>query len=104
MKDNHSEQAMDGFARRKASSRKRIRQAAYELFSQFGVDKVSITDIARKAGVSPATIYNNFDGKEALVREFVTTTIEQFTTRIQDALTPEMPYRDKMATFVQFIS
>ena len=54
---------------------------------------MSIADIARKAGVSPATIYNNFDGKETLVREFVTTVIEQFTTRIQEALTPDIPYR-----------
>jgi len=43
-----------------------------KLFSQFGVEKVSIVDIARKAGVSQATIYNNFGSKEALVREFVT--------------------------------
>jgi AcrR family transcriptional regulator len=32
--------------------------------------------IARKAGVSQATIYNNIGSKEALAREFVTAAVE----------------------------
>ena len=72
---------MDGFARRKEQSKEEIRKAAWELFSQFGVDKVSMTDIARKAGVSPATIYNNFDSKEALAREFVSGMVEELVSR-----------------------
>ena len=57
---------LDGFTRRKEQSKEDIRRAAWELFSQFGVMKVSIADIARKAGVSQATIYNHFGSKEAL--------------------------------------
>jgi AcrR family transcriptional regulator len=95
---------MDGFARRKEQSREDIRKAAWELFSQFGVDKVSIVDIARKAGVSQATIYNNFDSKEALTREFVTAAVEQLVNRVQEVLSPQQSYLDKMATFIQFIS
>jgi len=45
---------MDGFARRKEQSKEDIRRAAEELFSRFGADKVSVNDIARKAGVSQA--------------------------------------------------
>jgi len=95
---------MDGFARRKEQSKEDIRKAAWELFSQFGVDKVSIMDIARKAGVSQATIYNNFDSKDALAREFVTTAVEQLVNRVQEILTPERQFREKMAAFIQFIS
>jgi AcrR family transcriptional regulator len=95
---------MDGFARRREQSRHRIRQAAWELFSQFGVEKVSIADIARKAGVSPATIYNNFDSKEALAHEFIATTIDQLISRVQTALIPDRPYKAKMTDFVQFLS
>ena len=59
-------------------SKEDIRKAAWELFGQFGVDKVSMADIAKKAGVSQATIYNNFGSKEALIREFVTTAGRKF--------------------------
>lgn len=95
---------MDGFERRKEQSREDIRRAAWELFSQFGVDKVSIADIARKAGVSQATIYNNFGSKEALVREFVTGAVEQLVSSAQEILTPKMSFQEKMAAFIRFIS
>ena len=94
----------DGFARRREQSKRHIRQAAWELFSQFGVEKVSMADIAEKAGVSPATIYNNFDGKEMLAREFVATVIDQLVSRVQTVLTPDRPYQAKMAAFMQLIS
>ena len=95
---------MDGFARRKEQSKKDIRKAAADLFAQFGVDKVSIAEIARKAGVSQATIYNNFGSKDALAREFVAAAVDNLVNRVQAVLTPEKPYRDKIAAFVQFLS
>ena len=73
---------MDGFQRRKEQTKKEIRQAAWALFSRFGVDKVTVADIARKAGVSQATIYNRFGSKDALVREFVTTAIDELVAQM----------------------
>ena len=95
---------MNGFARRKEQSKEDIRNAAAELFAQFGVDKVSIAEIARKAGVSQATIYNNFGSKDALAREFVAAAVDELVNRVQAVLTPEKPYKDKIAAFVQFLS
>lgn len=95
---------MNGFARRREQSKDEIRKAAWGLFGQFGVDKVSIAAIARKAGVSPATIYNNFGSKEALAREFVTNAVEQLVNRARDVLALKKQYRQKMAAFVDFIS
>ena len=95
---------MDGFERRKEQSKEDIRRAAWELFSQFGVDRVSIADIARKADVSQATIYNNFGNKETLVREFVTSAVEHLVNRSQEILTPNLLYQEKMTAFFRFIS
>ena len=95
---------MDGFARRKEQSKEDIRKAAWELFSQFGVERVSIVDIARKAGVSQATIHNNFGSKETLVREFVTTMVDQLMDRVQEVLSYEKPYWEKMAAFIHIIA
>ena len=94
----------DGFTRRKEQSKEDIRKAGWELFSQFGIEKVSIVDIARKAGVSQATIYNNFGSKEALVREFVTAIIDQMVNRIEEVLVPEKPFWEKVADVIQTIS
>jgi AcrR family transcriptional regulator len=94
----------NGFTRRKEQSKEDIRKAAWELFSQFGVEKVSIADIAHKAGVSQATIYNNFGSKETLTREFVTTVVDQLVSRVQEILTPNLLYWEKMAAFIQFLS
>lgn len=94
----------DGFTRRKEHSKEDIRRAAWELFSQFGVEKVSIVDIARKAGVSQATIYNNFGSKDALAREFVTSAVELLVNRVQEVLAPERPYWEKVGEFIRFIS
>jgi AcrR family transcriptional regulator len=95
---------MDGFARRKEQSKEDIHKAAWELFSQFGVERVSIVDIARKAGVSQATIYNNFGSKETLIREFVTTMVDQLMNRVQEVLSYDKPYWEKMAAFIHIIA
>lgn len=95
---------MDGFARRKEQSKEEIRKAAWELFSRHGVDKVSMMDIANKAGVSQVTIYNNFGSKEALAREFVSFAVETLVNGIQQTIAPGRSYEEKMAAFFQFIS
>lgn len=93
----------NGFMRRREKSKEEIRRAAWQLFSEFGVGKVSIADIARKAGVSQATIYNNFQSKDTLAREFVTAMVDQLATRVRQVLEPHRPYWDKVAALIQSI-
>jgi AcrR family transcriptional regulator len=94
----------DGFTRRKEHSKEEIRRAASDLFGRFGVEKVSIADIARKAGVSQATIYNNFGSKEALAREFVTGMIDTLVHQAQNALQPDRPFEEKIEALIAFIT
>ncbi len=93
----------NGFERRREQSKEEIRRAAWELFAQFGVERVSIADIARKAGVSQATIYNNFANKEALAREFVGVAVDGLIDGIDRVLAPEMPFREKLLAFAHYI-
>lgn len=97
-------EVIDGFMRRKEQSKKDIRKAAGELFSQFGVEKVSIIDIARKAGVSQATIYNNFGSKDALTREFIMTVVDRLINQTREILTSDKSYREKLQAFPQFVA
>lgn len=62
---------MDGFERRKERIKENIRQAALELFSNYGVQKVSVSEIAKKAKASQVTIYNYFGSKDELLRDVI---------------------------------
>jgi len=95
---------MDGFTRRKEQSKEDIRKAAWGLFSQFGVEKVSMSDIAHKAGVSPATIYNNFGGKDRLVQEFITTMVDHLMGEVESILALDAPFEQKIVALIQYVT
>jgi AcrR family transcriptional regulator len=92
---------MDRFERRKEQSKEDIRRAAEELFSKFGTDKVSINDIARKAGVAQATIYNNFGNKENLVHDYRKTIVTAIATSFRGILVWKKSYVEKLQGFLQ---
>ena len=92
---------MDGFERRKELSKENIRRAAEELFSKFGPDKVSINDIAHKAGVSQATIYNNFGSKDKLVHDYHKRIVNLIASRFREILIWKKSYVEKLEGFFQ---
>ena len=73
---------MKAYERRMERNKERILQATLELFQVHGIKKTTTNDIARKATVSPATVYNHFGSKEELVRDtvryFLTSTAADF--------------------------
>jgi len=82
--------------RRIERNRKGMLQAALELFRVHGIRKVAMSDIAQKAGVSPATVYNHFGSKEDLVRatveHFLTGTLADFRRIIEG----DLPFLEKL--------
>jgi AcrR family transcriptional regulator len=92
---------MDGFERRKEHSREDIRKAAEQLFTKFGEDKVSVNDIARQAGVSQATIYNNFGSKEALVHDYRSNIVSAVSRRFREILVLKQSYAEKLQDLFQ---
>lgn len=93
---------MDGFERRKEQSKESIRKAAGELFDKFGVGKVSINEIARKAGVSQATIYNNFGSKDGLIQDYFQIRANRFFERFREISKANKPYAEKLEDIVQY--
>lgn len=49
-----------------ASTRKRILDVSEQLFAQKGLAGTAVRDIAREAGLTAPSLYNHFDGKQAL--------------------------------------
>ena len=91
---------MNGFERRKEKNKESIRNASVELFKAFGFRKVSINDIASKAGVSPATIYNHFGSKEELVRDVVKRLMLDTMEKYWAIIESERPFLEKLELII----
>lgn len=95
---------MTGRKNRAEENRNSIIRAAMELFLLRGIKKVSVSDVAQKAGVTSATVYNQFGSKDALVREVI---IEWFTRTLDDykqLLNSEMTFDEKLQAVITFKS
>ena len=91
---------MNGFERRKEQKKESIRRAALELFKLYGTKKVSISEIAARAGVSQVTIYNHFGSKEELVRDTVKTLLLGLIERYRVMIEGEQPFLEKLEQIV----
>ncbi len=91
---------MNGFERRKEQKKDNIRWAALELFQAYGFKKVSINDIAQKAGVSQVTIYNHFGSKDELVRDVVKNLLYGMIDKYRDIIKEKKPFLEKLQAIV----
>ena len=91
---------MNGFERRKERKKESIRRAAIELFQTYGFKKVSLSDIASKAGVSQVTIYNHFGSKEELVHDIVKTVFLSYIEKYREIIEGEKPFPEKLEIIV----
>ena len=91
---------MNGFERRKEQKKEKIRRAALELFGIYGFKKVSVSDIANKAGVSPVTIYNHFRSKDDLVKDVVKTQFDDMLKKYREIIDGEGGFPEKLEAIV----
>ena len=95
---------MKAYERRIERNKERILRATLELFQVHGIKKTTTNDIARKAGVSPATVYNHFGSKEDLVRA----TVEYFLTGaaadFHKIVEQDIPYLEKLEQVILYKS
>ncbi|MFC4905890.1 TetR/AcrR family transcriptional regulator [Actinomadura gamaensis] len=63
----------------------RILDAALAEFETYGLRRVSVEDVARRAGVARTTIYRRFTNKEQLLQAVNLREVRRFLTAISDA-------------------
>ncbi len=73
------------------ASKEKIRIAAMELFIKQGYYATSISDIAKKAGISKGLLYNYYKGKEELLSEMVEARIKEVIEVMEEAITFDTP-------------
>ncbi|HTB97709.1 MAG TPA: TetR/AcrR family transcriptional regulator [Terracidiphilus sp.] len=57
--------------------RRRILDAAWKLFDERGIDRVTMAEITAASGVQPSTIYQYFSNKDEIVWAFLGTSIQE---------------------------
>lgn len=73
-------------------NRDRILAAARALFAERGID-VGMRDIARRAGVGPATLYRRFPTKQAVIDEVFTAQLDACRQIVVDGCADPDPWR-----------
>jgi AcrR family transcriptional regulator len=63
----------------RASTRERILNAAYDLFSRHGLQAVGINSVVEHSGVAKRTLYRHFASKDELIVEFLRMREERWT-------------------------
>ncbi|MGW0806436.1 TetR/AcrR family transcriptional regulator [Nonomuraea sp. NPDC002799] len=97
---DHSDPLPPGGVRADARrSRARLLAAARTAFATSGVD-VSFNEIARSAGVGPATLYRHFPHREDLIAAVVGDSLDEVTALAGDLITGQ----DPVAALRQWIS
>lgn len=91
---------MDGFEKRREQKKKDILNAALALFMKYGIQKVSITEIAKKANVSQVTIYNYFESKDNLVRLVFKFYVDQVWDEQKHLLVNDLPFNEKIKKII----
>ena len=85
--------------RKKQRTRQLIVDAARELFSEHGFERVTVAQVARAAEVSEQTVYNYFPTKEDLLYS----RLESFEAELLGAIREREPGESALAAFARFV-
>ena len=91
---------INGFEKRRQKKKETIRQAAFELFSTYGVQKVTIAEIAKKATVSQVTIYNYFGSKDELLMDVIVDLVENKWQKYKELLGGDLSFQKKLEAMI----
>jgi len=73
-----------------------ILDAAGRVFGKYGIQKTTVTDIVREAGVSRATLYKHFESKEEVFRSVLKREIEDILNADRRAVEEAVTTREKL--------
>ena len=84
-----------------AGTRTRILRAAAALFHDRGFERSSMKQIAAVAGIQKSSLYHHFPGKQELLFEILSHTVDLATGRLQAIVTSDRPAAERLAMAVR---
>jgi AcrR family transcriptional regulator len=91
---------LTGNERRREAKKRKIQHCALELFNEYGFDKVTLEEIARKASVSRVTVYKYFVDKDNLYLEILKNLALQTTEEIEKIVKNNLPFSQKFQQII----
>ncbi|MCP3985253.1 MAG: TetR/AcrR family transcriptional regulator [bacterium] len=88
--------------KRKRELRARIYEVAQGLFLAQGFEKTTVEQIADAADVVPATFFNHFQNKNALLREMTSEVIDQLQEMLEEHFSVAASTRERLMGFIAF--
>jgi AcrR family transcriptional regulator len=78
-----------------------IKEAVVQLILEEGLQGISISKIARAAGISPATVYIYYENKDTMLREIYTEYAEDMFQYVLRGISPDMGGKDIIAEIIR---
>ncbi len=89
-------------AEKKALQRRRILDAAREVFFRDGFMAANLDEVAQKAGVAKGTLYRYFDNKAELYVAVLSHNGEIFEQKMRESIAPELPPEEQVRRLGRF--
>lgn len=86
---------------RSRESLRRLLQAATEVLGQHGMDGATIPRIARRAGLTPGSVYRRFRDKDALFETVILEILERQEEIIKTSLVPLVPAHTSLPSLAE---
>ena len=86
----------------KVQKRKDIAFSCKDIFVENGINTLTISQIAKVAGVGKGTIYEYFHNKEEIVFELVNILMKEHSQKLQITLSEQKSVKDKVKKFSEF--
>ncbi|MFD0711566.1 TetR/AcrR family transcriptional regulator [Paenibacillus sp. GCM10027626] len=87
---------MNGFHKRREQKKQQILRSLQDLIMNRSFKEIGVREIAEKAGVSPASIYNFFGSKEELAKQVFYHYMEEEGKAFQAMMESELSFEEKL--------
>ncbi|AXH09123.1 TetR family transcriptional regulator [Malaciobacter halophilus] len=86
----------------KEERRKEIALACSDLIHEVGIKKLTVSQVAKTAGIGKGTIYEYFENKEDIIFEIINIHIDKYHNEFEQNIKKEKTTRDKVLHFFKF--